>query len=64
MIDKSIATLVDYALRHGLIEETDRVWAENNLLAALGLDAYTRPEGPAEERELEEILAELLECAE
>ena len=64
MIDKSIAALVDYALRHGLIEETDRVWAENNLLAALGLDAYTRPEGPAEERELEEILAELLEFAE
>ena len=64
MIDKSIAALVDYALRHGLIEETDRVWAENNLLAALGLDAYTRPEGPAEERELEEILAELLDFAE
>ncbi len=64
MIDKSIAALTDYALRRGLIEETDRVWAENSLLAALGLDAYTRPEGTPEERDLETILAELLDFAE
>ena len=43
MIDSSIEKLVNYALSKGLIEECDRVWAENALLAALHLDSFTRP---------------------
>ena len=62
MIDGSIEKLVNYALAKGLIEEADRVWAENALLAALRLDAFTRPEA-AEQEELEPILAELLAYA-
>ena len=64
MIDSSIFDLVNYALRAGLIEESDRVWAENSLIAALGLNSYTRPAGEPKERELEEILKELLDYAE
>jgi len=64
MIDESIARLVEYALHRGLIEEEDRVWAENALIAALGLDAYTRPAEQPEERDLEAILKELLDFAE
>ena len=44
MIDSSIYDLVNYALRMGLIEGSDRVWAENSLIAALNLSSYTRPE--------------------
>ena len=64
MIDSSIFDLVNYALRNGLIEESDRVWAENALIAALGLSSYSRPEKAPEERELEDILKELLDYAE
>ena len=59
MIDGSIEKLVNYALEKGLIEECDRVWAENALLAALGLDSFTRPEN-TESTELEPVLAELI----
>ena len=60
MIDLSIEKLVNYALEKGLIEECDRVWAENALLRALGLDSFERPaEAPADEG-LEPILAELI----
>ena len=59
MIDSSIEKLVNYALSKGLIEECDRVWAENALLAALHLDSFTRPE-ETENEELEPILAELI----
>ncbi|MBR1565803.1 MAG: UDP-glucose--hexose-1-phosphate uridylyltransferase [Oscillospiraceae bacterium] len=59
MIDLSIEKLVNYALQKGLIEECDRVWAENALLSALHLDSFIRPEN-VEEAELEPILAELI----
>jgi len=59
MIDLSIEKLVNYALQKGLIEECDRVWAENALLGALHLDSFTRPEN-VEEAELEPVLAELI----
>ena len=59
MIDLSIEKLVNYALNKGLIEECDRVWAENALLSALHLDSFTRPE-KVENTELEPILAELI----
>ena len=59
MIDDSIEKLVDYALEKGLIEEGDRIWAENTLLHALGLDSFTRPEA-VPHAELETVLAELI----
>ena len=60
MIDCSMEKLVDYALRRGLIEESDRVWAENSLLAALGLDSFERPPQLPAPQPLEDILAELI----
>ena len=37
MIEQAIADLLGYALRAGLIEDCDRTWAANRLLAALKL---------------------------
>ena len=37
---EGITALADYGVRTGLIEEADRTWAVNALLAALELDAY------------------------
>ena len=37
---EGITALADYGVRTGLIEESDRTWAVNALLAALELDAY------------------------
>ena len=62
MIDESIEKLVNYSVKNGLIEEVDRVWAENTLLAALGLDSFTRPESVPESG-IEEILSELIAYA-
>ena len=42
------------------IRNSDRVWAENALLNALGLDSFTRPETAEEQSDLEPILAELI----
>ena len=63
MIDVSIEKLVNYAIEKGLIEQSDRVWAENALLAALRLDGFTRPEETGDCGELEPILAELIAYA-
>ena len=61
MIDQAIADLIRYALDTGLIAPEDRTWAENRLLAALGLDAWE--ETPGRERPLAEILEELSDDA-
>lgn len=42
--DISIEQLVNYAVNNGLIEECDRVWAENSILGILKLDSFERPE--------------------
>ena len=55
MIDNAVAALADYAVRTGLIEETDRVWAVNRLLDALDKKTYEAPE-TVEARPLEAIL--------
>ena len=44
MINTAIASLVDYAVRKGLIEEDDRVWAVNALLERMKLDSFDAPE--------------------
>ncbi len=59
MINESIERLVNYGISSGLLEASDRVWAENSLLAALGLDSFERPAAVTDEP-LEDILAELL----
>ena len=44
MIDHAVSKLAAYALRTGLIEECERVWAINTILDVLKLDSYTEPE--------------------
>ena len=63
MIYQAIADLAAYAVRTGLIEAADRVWAVNRILDALGLSDWEEPASAAE-RPLEEILKELLDWAE
>jgi len=65
MINRRITQLVNYGITRGLIEPEDRCWAQNGILAVLGLDSYE----PAEETTgygtpLEEILKDLLDDAE
>ena len=55
MIEQAIADLLGYALRVGLIEDCDRVWAANRLLEALKLDNWEEP-GTVQNRPLEDIL--------
>ena len=52
---QAIKDLVGYALRTGLIEEYDRPWAVNELLKAMGMDAWEEP-AETHERPLEDIL--------
>ena len=62
---EGITALADYGVRTGLIEETDRTWAVNALLAALELDAYeerTVTGQPALTEILETMLAQM-DCA-
>ena len=62
MIYQAIADLAAYAVRTGLIEEDDRVWAINRLLEALGLaDLEACP--PISGRALEDILRDILDWA-
>lgn len=62
MISKDIAALVDYGVRNGLIEESDRGWAVNRMLEALGLSEYETCEAGSEEP-LEDILRRILDDA-
>ncbi len=59
MLEMRISQLVEYAVRHGLIEEGDRVWASNRLLEALGLDGFDGLEPVDELPELQAILDDL-----
>ena len=44
MINQAIASLVQYAVNQGLIEEDDRVYAVNALLERMKLDSFEAPE--------------------
>ena len=44
MINKAIASLVQYAIDKGLIAEDDRVYAVNALLERMQLDSFEAPE--------------------
>ena len=43
MIDEAVSKLVTYALRTGLIEESEKIWAANAVLEMLKLDSYADP---------------------
>lgn len=62
MLETAIAQLADYAVRTHLIEPTDRTWAVNRLLEALGLTDWTEPPA-APGRPLEDILGDILDWA-
>ena len=57
-----VAALADYAVKAGLIEPADRVWAINSLLQALGLQEFEEPERPLE-LPLEGILSQLVDLS-
>ena len=43
MIDEAVSKLIVYALRTGLIEESEKIWAANAVLEMLKLDSYADP---------------------
>ena len=57
-----IKALVDYALREGLIEKEDKIYAINSILAVLDCNEYNKPEF-VPEMELKEILEGLITYA-
>lgn len=67
MITKNIASLVNYAIASGLIEEEDKIYATNRLLELFGIEEYeeqeTQPIGSPTEFPLEETLGEMLDYA-
>ena len=63
MVYTAIKKLVQYGLETGLITETDRIYATNQLLEALKLEEYEEPQGTVETGNLEDILKELLDYA-
>ena len=63
MIDEAVSKLATYALRTGLIEESEYTWAVNTILDTLKLDSYTDPGQEWGELELAPILGKLLDDA-
>ena len=56
-----IHQLLNYAVRHALITDDDRIYCQNQLLAALHLSDC--PAAPVEDAPLEEILSDLCNYA-
>ena len=63
MIDEAVSKLAAYALRTGLIEESEYTWAVNTILDVLKLDAWTDPGKEWGDIELAPVLEELLDDA-
>ena len=63
MIDAAVSKLAAYALRTGLIEESEYAWAVNTILDTLKLDSYTDPGEDWGEIDLAAVLDELLNDA-
>ena len=63
MINEAISKLVTYALRCGLVEECETMWAINTILDVLQLDSYTDPQKEWGEIALHEVLDTLLDDA-
>lgn len=58
----AVSALTEYALRTGLIEECEKIWANNTIMDAIGMDALPDIEVP-EGAELAEILNALTDHA-
>ena len=63
MINEAISKLVTYALRCGLVEECEIMWAINTILDVLQLDSYTDPQKEWGDIALHEVLDTLLDDA-
>ena len=63
MIDHAISKLITYAVRTGLIDDCERIWATNTALDVLKLDSYTDPGQDWGEIDLSAVLDELLDDA-
>ncbi len=63
MVNRAIDQLITYALRTGLIEESERNWAVNAVLEVLRLDSYTPTGEEFGEIALAPVLDELLDDA-
>ena len=63
MINEAISKLATYAVRTGLVEECDYIWAVNTILDVLKLDSYTDPQKDWGEIELNAVLDELMDDA-
>jgi len=62
-ISAKIKQLVDYAIKRELIEEADRIYMTNSLMAALKVAEYNEPEECVEDAPLEDILGDLCDYA-
>ncbi len=63
MIYEAVSKLASYALRTGLIEESEYIWAVNVILDTLKIDSYTDPRKDWGEIDLASVLEELLDDA-
>ena len=65
MVYQAIKALVQYGLEKGLLTEDDAIYARNQILEALKMDEYEKPEGEGElaGADLEKILKVLLDHA-
>ena len=63
MVDHLVSKLATYALRTGLIEECEYLWAINTILDVLKLDSYTDPQEEWGEINLAEVLDGLMDDA-
>lgn len=63
MVNEAISKLASYALRTGLIEESEYLWAVNTILDVLKIDGYTDPGQDWDGTGLAPVLEELLDDA-
>lgn len=63
MVYEAIKKLVQYGMETGLITETDRIYAVNQILDVLHLEEYEEPETEYSGVDLEQTLGELLDYA-
>ena len=61
-VNQAIKNLVEYGVKTGLLEESDRIYVTNQVLAKLQLEEYEEPE-KAQDAKLEETLKVLLDFA-
>ena len=63
-IDLELARLVNFGVKHGLVEEADRVYTINRLLHTLGLTEFSAVEAPEEEApRVRDLVKEEMESA-